>query len=458
MRDPNLGVIKKSPHSQRSKNHAGVRVYLDYAASTPLDPRVEEAMRPYYSSVFGNPSAVHTFGQEASGAVFHARKAIGEALNADYRQIVFTGSATEANNLALRGAFEHALRKRRLFSPAEKSDSLSAHRSATSGDRADALPRCSSEHIANAPLLSDLMNKQDRPKILISGIEHESVRAACKDLHEAYGVEVVDIPVDKLGIIDVILLKTLFDDRVILISVQYANSEIGTIQPIKEIGEIIKNYKLEAGSSAYPLFHTDAVQAFQYLKCDVKELGVDMLTLSAHKIYGPKGIGCLYIGNPGLLDPMVSGGGQEYGMRSGTENVPAIVGFAKAVEIAEDMRAEESKRMVTLRDLLWDSIETIVPDAEVNGSIDNRVPNNLNVYFPGHSAQDACIELDMQGIAVSPGTACSSRASQPSYVIEALGFSGDRPSSSIRFSLGRQTTKAEIEAVSSIFKKRFGAK
>ncbi len=423
------------------------RLYFDYAAATPLDSRVEEAMRPYYSSVFGNPSAIHTFGQEASGAVFHARKAIGEALNADYRQIVFTGSATEANNLALRGVFDRIFRNQNISAPAAEISSPSSKRrpDADQADRARFGLRGVPKHTTNAPL-----------RILVSGIEHESVRAACKSFEESYGIIVVDISVDNLGIIDLSLLKSQLDDSVVMVSVQYANSEIGTVQPIKEIGEIIKNYKIEAKSPVYPLFYTDAVQAFQYLECDVKELGVDMLTLSAHKIYGPKGIGCLYVGDPDFLDPQISGGGQEYGMRSGTENVPAIVGFAKAVEITEEIRGEESKRVSLLRDLLRDGIETIVPDAEVNGSVEDRVPNNLNMYFPGHSAQDLCIELDMQGIAVSPGTACSSRASQPSHVIEALGFSGDRPSSSLRFSLGRQTTEADIDAFLEIFEERFG--
>ncbi len=383
------------------------KVYLDYAASTPLDPRVEKAMRPYYSSVFGNPSAIHMFGQEASGAVFHARKAIGDMLNAYYREVIFTGSATEANNLAIRGCVEAFIEK-----------------------------------------------SLQKPKILISVIEHESIRAVCTDLKEA-GIEVVDIPVDNLGIIDVEFIKRQLDERVILVSIQYANSEIGVVQPIAEIGRIIAAFK---GGEAHPFFHVDAVQAFQYFACDVLELGVDMLTLSAHKIYGPKGIGCLYVKKPEFLMPLIVGGGQEHGLRSGTENVPAIVGFAKALEITEGMRAKESGRVCELRDLLWDGIKAIVPDAELNGSLDCRVPNNLNVYFPGHSAQDMCIELDMQGVAVSPGTACSSRASQPSYVIEALGFSGDRPSSSLRFSLGRQTTRLEIRTVLKVFKTRFGTK
>lgn len=385
-------------------------IYLDYAASTPLDPVALKAMHPYYSTMFGNPSAIHLAGQTASAAVHEARTQVAEAIGAGYRDIVFTGSATEANNLAIQGVLARAAHNRHSLVPY---------------------------------------------KILISAIEHESVRAACAGLKEMFGVEVVDIPVDNMGIIDLSLLKTHLDERVVMVSVQCANSEIGVIQPIAEIARIIKDFRKDA---VYPLFHTDAVQAFQYESCDVSVLGVDFLTLSAHKIYGPKGIGALYVRDPELLLPQIVGGGQEYGMRSGTENVPAIVGFGVAAGIATAMREKESTRVAALRDRLWQGILGIVPDAELNGppiDDDRRLPNNLNVYFPGHSAQDMCIELDMMGIAVSPGTACSSRTTEPSYVIEALGFSGDRPSSSIRFSLGRQTTLREIDEVIAVFKKRF---
>ena len=386
-------------------------IYLDYAAATPLDPAAERAMRPYQADVFGNPGALHRAGQAASAAVFRARRAIAGALGADYREIFFTGSATEANNMALRGVAHAALRD---------------------------------GHVK-------------RPKILISAIEHESVRETAHELERECGVEVVEIPVDTMGKINIDRLQKALDERVILVSVQFVNSELGIIQPIKEIGEIIRSYKLKASSSSYPLFHTDAAQAFNYLKCDMKALGADMLTLSAHKIYGPKGIGVLHARCADLLSPVIVGGGQESGLRSGTENVPAIVGFAAAVAVAEKTRAKESKRVGKLRDALWKEMLKIVPDAELNGSATERVPNSLNVYFPGRSAQDLVIELDISGVMASPGTACSSRTAQPSYVIAALGHSGDRPSASVRFSLGRQTTAAEISQVARIFKKRFAA-
>ncbi|MDO8582437.1 MAG: cysteine desulfurase family protein, partial [bacterium] len=386
---------------------------MDYAATTPMDSGVEKAMRPFYSGIFGNPSSSHLHGQEASRAVFLARQGIAKALNADYTEIIFTGSATEANNLALRGAFEYILGKHPLFSPAEKRDSLSARHSALkSGDRAGAPPRCSLEHASNAPL-----------RVIISAIEHESVYETCMRLKNRYGAEIIEVPVNDEGIIDLRALEAALNENTVLVSVQMANSELGVIQPIKEISKIVRNFRdsglkiqdsgIRNGKSIspYPLFHVDAVQAFQYFKCDVTDLGIDLLTLSAHKIYGPKGVGLLYVRrlmNPEscILNPLVVGGGQENGMRSGTENVAAIVGFAKAVEIAEKLRVKESKRIAALRNALWKGIKKIIPDAELNGSASNRLPNNISVYLPSRPAQDVCIELDLMGIAVSPGTAC----------------------------------------------------
>ncbi len=382
---------------------------MDYAATTPMDSGVEKAMHPFYSGIFGNPSSSHLHGQQASRAVFLARQAVAKALNADYTEIVFTGSATEANNLAVRGAVEYAAAQGIM-----------------------------------------------KPRVVISAIEHESVYEACMALKRLHGAEIIEIPVNGEGIIDLTKLEVELNENTILVSIQMANSELGVIQPIKEIAESIKKYKAGAGSAVYPLFHTDAVQAFQYMACNVADLGVDMMTLSAHKIYGPKGVGLLYVKKGISIEPQIAGGGQENGMRSGTENVAAIVGFAKAVEIAEKVRVKEFKRVAVLRDALWKGIKKIVPDAELNGSVVDRIPNNLNVYLPSRPAQDVCIELDLMGVAVSPGTACASRAAEPSRVLKALGFSGDRPMSSIRFSLGRYTTAVEIRSVLSILKKRFG--
>jgi len=385
---------------------------MDYAATTPQDTAVEKAMRVLYSSVFGNPSSSHSFGQAASRAVFLARQKVAKALTADYKHIVFTGSATEANNMAICGVFDRARTEMNMN---------------------------------NTPL-----------RIVISAIEHDSVYEACARIRERYGAEIIEVPVNARGIIDIKALEVALTPHTIMVSVQMVNSELGVIQPVQKISAIIKQYKTKIGSTVYPVVHTDAVQAFQYIPCNVENLGVDMLTLSGHKIYGPKGIGVLYVKNADILAPQIMGGGQERGIRSGTENVPAIIGFAQAIDDVERIRTKESKRVEKLRAMLWDGITKIIRDAELNGSVTERVPNIISVYFPARSAQDVCIELDMMGVAVSPGTACSSRAAEPSRVIKALGFSGDRPLSSIRFSLGRGTTASEVRSVISILKKRFG--
>ncbi len=377
-------------------------------------------MQPYFNKVYANAAATHWFGQQASAAVFEARQKIAQALNCDYKEVIFAGSATEANNLALRG----------LTSYYYQSDRFNSNK-----------------------------HKLHKPKIIISVIEHESVLETCRDLEDRGLTEIVYIPVNEDGVVNVDKLKAALNEKTVLISIMYANNQIGTIQPIIEIGKIIKEFR---GDKKYPLFHTDAVQAIQYLKCDVQELGVDLLTLSAHKIYGPKGIGALYVRNlnpkPYNLNPIITGGGQEWGLRSGSENVPSIVGFGKAVEVNEKIKTKEAKRVRELRDYFWRNLKKIVPDAELNGSAKNRLPNNLNVYFPGRPAQDLHIELDLWGMATSAGAACASRLCKPSYVIEALGYKDDRANSSLRFSFGRPTTKAEIDFALTIFKKRFKIK
>ena len=381
------------------------RIYLDYAASTPVDKTVKAAMEPYFSEIFGNPGALHWFGQEASAAVFKAREVIAESLGATYKEIGFTGSATEANNLALRGAV-----------------------------------KC---------------HKADKPKkikIITTAIEHESVLETCRDL-ENEGVEVVYVPVSREGVVDVEKLKSAIDERTVLVSVMYANNEVGTIQPISEISKIIQAFKDKHSTSPYPLFHTDAVQALQYLDCDINKLDVDLMTLSAHKIYGPKGIGMLYARNlylkPHTLHPIIIGGGQERGLRSGTENVANIVGFAKAMELVRKVKNSETKRISELRDYLLRGLKKISASRRtkitVNGDFKNRLPNNLNVYIPGHNAGDLLIKLDLAGIAISPGAACSARLARPSYVLTAMGLPHSRCAESLRITLGRQTTKADID-------------
>ncbi len=466
------------------------RIYLDYAATTPMDEEVKKAMAPYFSDKFGNPSSLHSFGQEAMAAVDESREKIAQSINADFREIIFTGSATEANNLALRGVVKSV--KRQMLNV-----------------------KC--------------------PRIIVSAIEHDSILETCRDL-ERENVEIIYLPVNKQGVVDLKKLKESLNERTVLVSIMYANNEIGTIQPITKIAKIIrnfrdelriKNYELSKKNNihnssfmlhnSYPFLHTDAVQAFQFLNCDVNpstgELGVDpthnqvmcgvdLMTLSAHKIYGPKGIGVLYINsklqNPNykqiqnsmptgrqakfqILNPIVTGGEQEFGLRSGTENVPAIVGFAKAVKLVSNSRELENKRVKQLTDYFWRKLKKISPKAEVNGIMNAEVngimnqelrimnqklknksiihnslfmlPNILNIYFPNQNAQDLLMALDLNGIAVSSGSACSARATKPSHVLKAIGLSDKKIKNSLRFSLGKFTTKEQINHALKIIKK-----
>ena len=387
-------------------------------------------MRPYFSREFGNPGSLHSFGQKAIAAVDAARESIGTLIGAKhFREIIFTSGATEANNLALRGALEF--------------------------------------YKKNHPV-SEGAAAGARPRIIISAVEHESIFETAQIL-EQNGVEVVRLPVNKEGVVDIVALKDALNADTVIVSVMHVNNETGTIQPLREIKFMIDEFRKNSpGANAehpspYPLLHTDAAQSFPYLYCDVALLGVDMMTLSAHKMYGPKGIGALYVrrdektfsesgGFP--LSALVSGGGQEFGLRSGTENVPGIVGFAKAAELAAAARGKTSTRVAALRDELWRRIKLAAPAAEINGPAgDAKAPHILNIHFPGHAAQDLLTRFDRAGLAASSGSACRSRAVESSYVIEALGYSKERAGSSIRFSLGKGTTKRQIAAVARIIEK-----
>lgn len=384
-------------------------IYLDYAATTPLDLAVLDAMRPYFTEHFGNPGSLHSFGQQASAAVFTARQMIAKELGCNYTEVIFTASATEANNLALRGAVK----------------------------RWRALQPSGSTH---------------RPRIVISAIEHESILATAKEL-EREGVEVITIPVSKEGLIDLKKMKAALTKQTVLVSVMYANNEIGALQPIAEIARSVRDFR-EATAATYPLMHTDATQAFQYIPCDVAALDVDLLTLSAHKIYGPKGIGALYVrstlrgvGRTYPVDAVVTGGGQESGLRSGTENVAAIVGFSKAVSLVAMRREDEALRVEKLRDRAWTGIKKVFPKALINGPTRDRLPNNLNVYIPGVSGEQLLVALDLYGVAVSSGSACAARSIDPSHVLLAMGYDKARAKNSIRISLGSPTTYADIQGV-----------
>ncbi len=396
------------------------KIYLDYAASTPVDKEVLQAMLPYLCEKYGNPSSAHSFGQDAQIAMDAARAKVAAALGCLSQEIIFTGSATEANNLAVVGVLREAVKK---------------------GKEVHAI---------------------------VSAIEHESVLEPFFFAEKEWGVKVSRISVTKDGFIRPEMVKDALTEHTALVSVMYANNEIGTIQPIFEISEIIRNFKKELGmknkesgihsefrihNSLFPFFHTDAVQAANYLSLNVAELGVDMMTLSGHKIYGPKGVGALYIRKGTQIAPLLFGGGQEYGKRSGTENVPAIVGFAAALENAVARKEAETRTVKILTDYFMEQVVARVPDVRVNGSRENRLPNNANILFPGVRAADLIMALDMEGIAASAGSACQSKALAESHVLSALGLSKKDAQSSLRFSFGKYTTKEEVDTVLDILVK-----
>jgi len=409
------------------------RIYLDYAATTPVDKEVEKAMGPYFNQHFGNPNSLHYFGQKARKAVDESREKIAKSIGlppaGGFREVIFTGSATEANNIALRGL-------------------ISGIRHQVSG----------------------------KPRIIISSIEHESILETARDL-EKEGVEVIYLPVNKNGIVDLKKLKESLNENTILISIIYANNETGAIQPIIEISKIINDFRKESikqfnNSTIYPLFHTDAVQAFQFLNCNVNDLGVDLMTLSAHKIYGPKGAGLLYrkISNFQFpifkqkpinqltnlqIHPITTGGGQEFGLRSGTENVLGIVGFAKAIELADKNREKEFKRILELKKYFWKNLKKICPTVKLNGpEIDskNALPNILNIYFSNQKSEELFIKLDLNGIAVSSGSACNAFSAKASYVLKAIGHNDKRIRESLRFSIGKYINKTDLDQTLKIIK------
>ena len=370
------------------------KVYLDYAATTPVDPKVLKAMQPYFKKDFGNPSSIHSYGQKALEAVDEAREQVANFLGCSSQEIIFTGSATEANNLAIQGSLR--------------------------------------------------WNVKDS-HIITSKIEHHAVFESC-DVLKKQGAEVTYLPVDKQGLIKVSDVENAIRNNTVLISIMYANNETGTIQPIAEISQLVRRVmsgRRRASDRIY--FHTDAVQAVNYLNCNVKKLGVDLLTLSGHKIYGPKGIGALYIKNGTFVNPLIYGGGQEHGLRSGTENVAGIVGLAAAIEQVQDPKIKiQSIRTRQLRDKLVKAILKLIPDSRLNGSEISRLPNNVNFSFAGAEGEAIVIALDQKGIAVSTGSACSSKTLEPSHVLLALGLSEEEAHCSLRVTLGRDTTEKEI--------------
>ena len=363
------------------------RIYLDHNATTPVDAAVLEAMLPFFSGDYGNASSIHTYGQRARHAVETAREQVAALLHARPQEIVFTSGGTESDNHAIFG-------------------------------------------VAQA-----LQPMHTAPHIITTSIEHEAVLNTCQAL-EKQGATVAYLPVNREGLIDLGDLRKAIRAETMLITVMHANNELGTVQPMAEIG------KIAAEADVY--LHTDAVQSTGKIPVDVKEMQIDLLALSGHKLYAPKGVGALYIKGGTRLKQLLYGGHHQRGFRPGTENVPGIVGLGKAAELARVSLTAEAQRLSTLRDKLEQGLLTRVPDAFANSAKAPRTPNTCNITFPGLEGEALIIALDLRGLACSTGAACSSGAVEPSHVLTAIGLTAAEARSSIRFSLGRHTTEAEI--------------
>ncbi|MCD6591487.1 MAG: cysteine desulfurase [Thaumarchaeota archaeon] len=363
------------------------RIYMDYASTTPIDPRVIEAMLPYMREVFGNTMSPHTWGMEAREALEKARETIASFIGANPMELIFTSSATESNNLAIKGAA--------------------------------------------------FANKDKGRHIITSRIEHLSVLEPCRWL-ERNGFEITYLPVDRYGLVDPAEVEKAIRKDTILVSIMHANNEIGTIEPIKEIGEICRSRDI--------YFHVDAAQSLGKLPIDVEKMSIDLLTISSHKIYGPKGVGALYVGEGVKLEPLLHGGGHEYGLRSSTVNVPGAVGFAKACEIARDSMNEEAERLRRLCRRLIEGIMEL-DGAHLTGHPEKRLPTIASFWLEFIEGEALILELNERGIAASTGSACSSGKLEPSHVLLAIGLDRRRAKNSLRLSIGRWTKESEIEYV-----------
>lgn len=359
-----------------------MRVYMDNGATTKVDDEVVKVMQEFMVNKFGNPSSLHQFGREVKNALDRSRKVIAAKINAEPEEIIFTSGGTEADNLAIKGIV--------------------------------------------------YANKNH---IITSRIEHPAVLNTCKQL-EKEGFRVTYLNVDENGFVDLKQLEKAIDEKTALVSIMHANNEIGTIEPIEEIGRICQKRKV--------LFHTDAVQSFTKVPINVKKMGIDLLSMSAHKIHGSKGIGALYVRKGVKINKMLYGGHQEGDIRPGTENVPGIIGFAKAVEISSDRNIKE---MIKLRDKLINTILEKIPDVRLNGSRDKRLCNNADFSFRYVEGESLLLYLDSRGIAVSTGSACSSRSLEPSHVLTAIGLKPEVAHGSLRFTLSKYTTDEEIDYV-----------
>ncbi len=363
------------------------KIYLDYAATTPVDDRVISKMMPYFNQKFGNSMGICSFGQEANKALEDARTTMSKFINGKNGRVIFTSSATESNNLALKGVFG-----------------------------------------AN--------QNQGKSEIIVSKVEHDCVLNSAKYL-ENKGYKLKYAPVDEFGIIKLDELKKLITQKTLIVSIMHANNEVGSINPIAEIGKICRQNQA--------LFHTDAAQSFGKENIDVEKMGIDMLTTSSHKAYGPKGAAFLWVRNGVSIEPIIHGGGQEFGLRSSTVNVPAIVGFSEATKIAYKEMKKEDIRLKKLRDKIFDFILKEIPNSKINGHVSKRLANNINASFKGIEGESIMMLLDMNGLSVSTGSACSSNKLEPSHVLVGMGLDPKYAQSAIRISLGRFTKSGDVE-------------
>jgi cysteine desulfurase len=364
------------------------RIYLDYAATTPTHPEVVKAMLPYFTEMFGNPSGIYSYGQEAKEAIETARASVARLISARTEEIVFTGGGTEADNFALKGV---------------------AFTNETRGNH-----------------------------IITTTIEHHAVLESARFL-EQRGFRLTYLPVDKYGLVDPSDVKKAMTSKTILVSVMHANNEVGTIEPIAEIGRITREAAI--------YFHTDAVQTVGHIPVNVSELGVDLLSMSAHKLCGPKGVGALYIRKGTRITPLLHGGEQEKRRRASTENVPGIVGLGQASELAQQEMDEEARRLTLLRDKLSKGLLERIEDTQLNGHPTQRLPNNVSISVAYVEGESMCLNLDLAGICASTGSACSSSTAEPSHVLLALGMPPQQAHGTLRFTLGKWTTADDIERV-----------
>ncbi|MFA6159917.1 MAG: cysteine desulfurase family protein [Parcubacteria group bacterium] len=376
------------------------KIYLDHAATTPVDKKVLQEMMPYFSQNFGNASSIHFFGQEAAQAVEKARMQVAKYFNANLNEIIFTSGATESNNLAIKGVDRAYFKK-----------------------------------------------EKKKPHIITTTFEHHCVLETVKKMEKENLIEATYINPKKDGVIDARDIKNAIKSNTILVSVMYVNNEIGTVQPISEIGRMIKK------NNPKIIFHTDATQAVAYFDCNVEKLGVDLMSMSAHKIYGPKGVGALYVKFGLDIAKIQDGGAQEFGLRAGTLNVPGIVGLGSAISMINNQRIMNNEKIKKLRDYLIAKILKEIPDSRLNGSRIKRSPNNVNVNFSRVEGESLLMMLSAEGVFASTGSACSSGSLSPSHVLLSLGLKPEETHGSLRLTLGKNTTKKEIDYAVKAIKK-----